>query len=161
MRRSALALGVNDTSGSAQAGSPTVFAPVRVLSRGIAPGGEPDAGDTIGELLGELLASPSGVGDDLVATPSGVAPTGPRARNWPSPEELRRLLDGADSDPTVRLVSEGAGIASGRGEFATLGVSAASLPLTGLHSLAVMGLGMWLLATGALASRLIRGGKAR
>jgi hypothetical protein len=59
------------SNGSAQVGSPTVFAPARVLSGGTPTPGDdpdtPDTGDVAADLLDTLLGSPSEGGGDLVA----------------------------------------------------------------------------------------------
>ena len=152
-----------DSNGSAQVGSPSLFAPVRVLSGGTGPGDESDpadAGDLAEELLGELLGSPSGDGGDVVATPSAVAPTTGGGSGSPSPEELRRLLDGSDPGPAITFSPDGTGGVA-TGEIATLGVAAAgTLPYTGFGVVAVALLGLWLLS-GGLALRLVPGGKRR
>jgi hypothetical protein len=154
---------VGDSSGSAQVGSPSLFAPVRVLSGGTAPGDESDQADT-GDLaegiLGELLGSPSGGGGDVVATPSSLAPTTGSGPGSPSPEELRRLLDGADPDQAFLFSPDGEG-GTGTAEIATLGVSApGTLPFTGFGVIAIAVLGLWLFS-GGLALRLVPGGKRR
>jgi hypothetical protein len=154
---------VGDSSGSAQVGSPSLFAPVRVLSGGTGPSDEsdpPDAGDLAEELLGELLGTPSGGGGDVIATPSALAPTTGGGSGSPSPEELRRLLDGSDPGPAITFSPGGTG-GTATGEIATLGVAAAgTLPYTGFGVVAVALLGLWLLS-GGLALRLVPGGKRR
>jgi len=142
---------VNDSSGSAQVGSPSLFAPVRILSGGSTP---------LDDLVDTLLGSPSG-GNDVVGTPSAVGPTAgdaPHGRDWPSPEELRGLLDGPHPDAAIRFASGGAGDAPGYAQV--LGASAASLPLTGAAVMPPALLGLWLLASG-LGLRLVPGGKRR
>jgi hypothetical protein len=154
---------VGDSSGSAQVGSPSLFAPVRVLSGGTGPGDESDAadaGDLAEELLGELLGTPSGGGGEVVATPSSLAPTGGDGPGSPSAEELARLLDGPDPDQAYMFSPNGTG-GTATGEVATLGVAAAgTLPYTGLGLVAVALLGLWL-CSGGLALRLVPGGKRR
>jgi hypothetical protein len=150
---------VHRSTGSAQVGSPKVFAPVRALDRGTPhEPGAPDAGDLAEDLLDALLGSPSG-GGDVVASPAAVAPA-PRAGGSPSPDELRRLLDGADPDPAIRFANGGIGDSTSTGTVQTLGVSATSLPLTGFGLLATVAMGAWMFATG-LALRLVPGGKRR
>jgi hypothetical protein len=155
---------VDGSTGSAQVGSPMLFASVRVLSGGTTPGdepGSPDVGDAAGDLLGTLLRSPSdGGGGDVVASLAMVLAPAPRGGGSPSPEELRRLLDGADPDPAIRFASGGIGDSSRAAEVHTLGVSASSLPLTGFGFVTSALLGMWLFSTG-LALRLVPGGKRR
>jgi hypothetical protein len=152
---------VGHSTGSAQVGSPTVFAPVRVLSGGApTPGGDPgppDAGDVAQGLVAALLGSPSG-GGDLVASPSTVAPEGPDGSL--APGEVRKLADRSETVPALRLVSGGADDGSAAPAVQTLGVSAASLPLTGLGLVASAAIGLWLLSTG-MALRLVPGGKRR
>ena len=116
-----------------------LYLPVRVISE--ADGPRPGGGD--------IQASPSGVAP-LITDDDGGSP---------SPEELRRLMDGADPDPAVMLGPPGSAAGGNAGQFAALGVSAASLPLTGSHPLALVAFGLWLVATGALAMRLVPGGK--
>jgi hypothetical protein len=150
------------TTGSTQVGSPTAFAPVRVL-RGGSPtpadeSGTPDAARLAEDLLGTLLGSPSGVGD-LVASPASVA-SAPRGGGTPSPDELRRLLDGSDPDPAIRFATGGIGDGTSAGAVQTLGVSAASLPVTGFGLLATVAMGVCMFATG-LTLRLVPGGKRR
>jgi hypothetical protein len=153
---------VEGSSGSAQVGAPTAFAPVRVLSRGNpTPGdepGAPDAGEVAKDLLGTLLGSPFG-GGDVVASPASVAQA-PRAGGTPSPDELRRLLDGANPDPAIRFALGGIGGSTSTGAVQALGVSAGSLPLTGFGVLATAAMGVWMFSTG-LALRLVPGGKRR
>jgi hypothetical protein len=144
---------VDRSTGSAQVGSTTVFAPVRVLDRRT-----PDPDDVAEDLLGTLLGSLSG-GGDVVASPASLAP-GPRAGGSPSPDELRRLLDGSDPDPAIRFANGGIGDTTSTGAVQTLGVSAASLPVTGFGVLATVAMGVWMFATG-LALRLVPGGKRR
>jgi hypothetical protein len=150
------------SNGSAQVGSPALFAPVRVLSGGTPTLGDdpgtPDAGDVADDLLGALLGSPSG-GGDVVANPAAVAPA-PRAGGSPSPEELRRLLDGADPDPAIRFATGGTGDSTSSGAAQVLAASAASLPLTGFGLLPTVAMGAWMFATG-LALRLVPGGRRR
>jgi len=142
---------VSDSNGAAQVGSSSLFAPVRVLS------GE---GTPVDDLLDTLLDSPSGA-DDAVATPSAVGPTAgdaPQGRDWPSDGELRNLVDGPDPDAPFRFASGGASTEPGYAE--ALGVSAASLPLTGAEVANAAVLGLLLLTSGA-GLRLVPGGRRR
>jgi hypothetical protein len=154
---------VEHSTGSAQVASPTVSAPVRVLSRETpASGDQPgpsDAADAVDALLGALLGDSSDGGGDVIAGPSTVAPTG-QSGGSPSPDELRRLADGSDPDPTIRFASGGAGDGSATPAVQTLGVSAAGLPLTGRALAATAALGLCLLASG-MWLRLVPGGKRR
>jgi hypothetical protein len=140
-----------------------MFAPVRVLSGGSAPGddaGPPDPGDLAEDILGELLGSPSGAGGDVVAAPAGLAPLTGGGPGSPTSEGLHRLVDESDPDSAISFVADGTG-GTGTAEFATLGVSAAgTLPLTGLSLATVAVLGLWLFASG-LALRLVPGGRRR
>jgi hypothetical protein len=140
---------VSDSNGAAQVGSPSLFAPVRVLSGEATP---------VDDLLETLLDSPSG-GDDAVATPSAAGPTAgdaPQGRDWPSDGELRNLVDGPDPDAPFRFASGGASTEAGYAE--ALGVSAASLPLTGAEVASAAVLGLLLLTSGA-GLRLVPGGR--
>jgi hypothetical protein len=147
----------SDSAGAAQVAPPSVSAPVRAFSP--EPGDQESGGEVVVDLLDGLLGNPLGGagGGPPVASPSEVAETAPGERSSPSRDELRRLIDGADPDPAVRFVSDGGAIESGGAEFATLGVSAASsLPYTGSHPAVLIALGIGLLSTGALASRLVQ-----
>jgi hypothetical protein len=151
---------VDGSTGSAQVGSPTAFAPVRVLGGIPTPGeesGTPDPGDVAGDLLGTLLANPSG--GDVIAGAAALAPA-PRAGGTPSPDELRRLIDSSDPDPAIRFATGGIGDGTSAAGVQTLGVSAAGLPFTGFGFLATAAMGLWMLSTG-LALRLVPGGKRR
>jgi hypothetical protein len=129
---------VRDSTGTAQVGSPALFVPVRVISAAEGPG--------------------SG-GDDIQASPSAVAPIAGDGGGSPSPEELRRLMDGADPDPAVVLGSGDTAAGGDAGQFATLGVAASSLPLTGSRPFDVLAFGMWLLMASVLAMRIVPGGR--
>jgi hypothetical protein len=142
---------VDRSNGSAQVGSPTVFAPARILSGGTPmPGDEPDAPDA-GDVAGDLL--------DTLLVPSQTTPAD-GAGDSPSPGALRRLVDTSDPDPAVRFISGGASAASSPDQVQTLDVSAAGLPLTGFGLLETMAMGLWLLSSG-LALRLVPGGRRR
>ena len=73
--------GVDGSTGTAQVGSPQAYLPIRVASEGL----------------------PGGGGNDVQASPSGVAPVsgGDGGPGSPSAEELRRLIDGSDPDPAL------------------------------------------------------------
>ena len=129
---------VDGSTGTAQVGSPQGYLPIRVASEGL----------------------PEGGGDDVQASPSELAPVsgGDGGPGSPSAEELRRLMDGSDPDPALSLGSSEDAAGGDGGRFATLGVSASSLPMTGSDPLALFALGICLLAAGACALRLVPGG---
>ena len=102
---------------------------------------------------------PGGAGSDVQASPSGVAPVSGDGPASPSAEELRRLIDGSDPDPALTLGSSEDAAGGNGDQFATLGVSASSLPLTGSDPLALLAFGFWLLAAGACALRVVPGGR--
>jgi hypothetical protein len=161
---------VDDSSGSAQVGSPVVHAPVRVLTggtlEGLVPGDQPDpsdpgdladtAGDLLDELEGLLLGHPSG-GGDVVAAPAGAAPSA--GDGSPSPDDLRRLVDGSDPDPAISFVPNGSG-GNASGGAGVIDVAANGLPVTGLGLVQAIALGIAMLASG-LTFRLVPGGKRR
>jgi hypothetical protein len=166
-----------DSDGSAQVGSPGVTAPLRVLSDGddATTGGSSGSQTVNGSTGAAQIGSPQvylpirvagaglpgGGGADVLASPSEAAPVGggDGGSGSPSAEELRRLMDGADPDPALMLGSSDDAAGENAGQFATLGVSASSLPLTGSDPLALLALGLWLLAAGACAMRLVPGGR--
>jgi hypothetical protein len=155
---------VGDSNGSAQVGSPSLFAPVSVLTGGIAGGttpgeepGLPDPEDLLGELEGLLLGNPSG-GGDVVAAPAAAAP-GAEGPGAPSPGELNRLVDGSDPDPAIAFVTDDGGSAAG-GEAGVIDAALEDLPLTGADVARMVALGLMALSSG-LALRLVPGGKRR
>jgi hypothetical protein len=165
------------SDGSAQVGSPRVSAPVRALSDGdtTTAGGSPGPQVVDGSTGTAQVGSPQAYlpirvasdglpgrgGGDVLASPSEVAPVGgdDGGSGSPSPEELRRLMDGSDPDPALMLGSSEDAAGGNGGQFATLGVSASSLPLTGSDPLGLLAFGLWLLAAGACTLRLVPGGR--
>lgn len=157
----------SDSTGSAQVGGPAVYAPIRVASGESTPSDDPDdtdvpdMDDVVAELVDAVLDGSSGAGgDDVVSTPSSTSgqPSG-ESGGSPSPVDLLGLRDGSDPGPAVRFISDAPGNATS-GEVHALGVSAASLPYTGVALVATAALGLWLLS-GGLALRLVPGGKRR
>lgn len=143
---------VGNSGAAAQVGSPTLFAPVRVLSADQASGG---TGPGLAGEVADLVATIAG--DRTPGRASGTPSEQPGA---PTPGESRGLVDGSspDTQPAVNLESGGApddgGPGSEAGDVSSLGVAAAgTLPLTGGGFVAVVGMGLSLLLSGAALRR--------
>ena len=153
--------------GSAQVGSPSLFAPVRVLSGGRPrrPGDESDAGDDAGDLAEDAARRAAG-------HPVRRRRGGGRNAIVTGAHRRRRagLALRGGAGPVARRSRPRSGVpcsspngtgGTATGEVATLGVAAAgTLPYTGFGLVAVALLGLWLCSSG-LALRLVPGGKRR
>jgi hypothetical protein len=157
---------VGDSSGTAQVGSPRLFAPVRVLGDAQSPGtGGSDVGDEVGALLGTLRGDePGGDGSWIVGTIASLL-LGDAAGGGggPTPQGTRGLRDRGPvpyDRPVVNLYSGGAplpgdgGAGSDVGDVSTLGAAGGALPLTGVGLVALIGMGLSLLSSGAVLRRI-------
>ncbi len=134
-----------------------------MLSGGQSPDEEPglddDVEDVIDDVVGELVDSPSDDGGgEVVSHGSTATETSPATGD--APRSLRGLVDGRSglsTQPAIELVSGGvSGDAVTVADIQAAGLEGDSLPLTGLGFVALVVLGLWMLASGA-ALRLVPG----
>ena len=155
---------VGDSSGAAQVGSPRLFAPVTVLGDAQSPGsGGSDVADEVGELLGTLPGDePGGAGSSTIGTIASLVFGGAAGAGSPTPQQTGSLRNPGSAPyrrPVVNLFSGGAplpgdgGAGSEVGDVSTLAVAGGDLPLTGAGVIALIGMGLSLLSSGAALRR--------